>query len=286
MYKTLSVTEIKQIMHAYGFYFKKNFGQNFLIDNHVLNKIIASANIGKEDAVLEVGPGIGCLTGALIQAAGSVTAVEIDNTLIPILKERFGSDENFTLINDDILKVDVARLFPKDNKVKVVANLPYYITTPIVMGLLENCGNIESIIVMVQKEVGQRMQAGPGSKDYGSLSLAVRYYADAEIVANVPQNCFIPKPNVDSIVVKLNVRETRPVNPADEALMFKLIRVAFSQRRKTLLNCIFNSTDFNFNKEEIKVMLEKAGINENIRGEALELKDFAALANVVVLATQ
>ena len=272
-----------EVLQKYNFAFQKRFGQNFLIDTHVLEKIIASAEITKDDFVLEIGPGIGTMTQYLAEAAREVAAVEIDNTLIPILKDTLKDWDNVTVINDDILKVDIRKLALEKNKgcpIKVVANLPYYITTPIIMGLFENQVPIDSITIMVQKEVADRMQVGPGTKDYGALSLAVQYYARPEIVANVPPNCFMPRPKVGSAVIRLTRHEKPPVEVADEKLMFRLIRASFNQRRKTLANGLNNSPELSYSKEEIQQTIEKCGFKAGIRGEALTLEDFAKLANV------
>ncbi|MDY4694060.1 MAG: 16S rRNA (adenine(1518)-N(6)/adenine(1519)-N(6))-dimethyltransferase RsmA [Blautia sp.] len=271
-----------EVLHKYNFVFQKRFGQNFLIDPHVLEKIILSANITKDDFVLEIGPGIGTMTQYLAEAAREVTAVEIDHTLIPILKDTLKDWDNVTIINDDILKVDIRKLVVEKNDgkpVKVVANLPYYITTPIIMTLFEKKLPVDSITVMVQKEVADRMQVGPGTKDYGALSLAVQYYAKPEIVAYVPPNCFIPRPRVGSAVIKLERYDKPPVSVKNESLMFKIIRASFNQRRKTLLNSLNNSSEINYTKEEILQALNKCGIPSNIRGEALTLKQFADIAD-------
>lgn len=275
------MAKTKEIISRYDFAFKKNFGQNFLIDERVLNKIIASAEITKADTVLEVGPGIGTLTQALARHAKKVIAVEIDKTLIPILEDVLSDFDNIEIINNDILKVDIAQLAADNGgkSLKVVANLPYYITTPIIMGILEQQLPVESITVMIQKEVALRMQAEPSTKDYGALSLAVRYYCEPYLVANVPQNCFMPRPNVDSAVIRLTLHKNPPVKTDNEQLMFKLIKTAFSQRRKTLLNCIFNSGEFDMNKEQIAAFLNENGFDERIRGEKLTLEDFARLAD-------
>lgn len=273
----------KEIINKHGFSFKKNFGQNFLTDEHVLNKIIASAEISKDDIVIEIGPGIGTLTAYLAKSAYRVIAVEIDKTLIPVLSDTLSEYENIEIINNDILKVDlneIAKRF-EGKTLKVVANLPYYITTPIIMEILEKKLPVESITVMVQKEVAYRMKALPSTKDYGALSLAVQYYCEPYLAANVPRNCFIPRPNVDSAVIKLTVRKEPPVCVKDEALMFKLIRAAFSQRRKTLLNCIFNSGLFEFSKEEIAELLNEGGFDEAVRGEKLSVSDFARLSDII-----
>lgn len=270
------------VLQKYNFHFQKKFGQNFLIDTHVLERIIDEAGITKDDFVIEIGPGIGTMTQYLCEAAGSVAAVEIDKNLIPILADTLSEYDNVEVINDDILKVDIAALANEKNggrPIKVVANLPYYITTPIIMGLFESHVPIESITVMVQKEVADRMQCGPGSKDYGALSLAVQYYAKPEIVANVPPNCFMPRPNVGSAVIRLTRHETAPVDVADERLMFRLIRASFNQRRKTLVNGLKNSSDLSFTKEQIEAAITAIGQPLTIRGEALTLEQFADLAN-------
>lgn len=271
-----------EIIQKYEFAFQKKFGQNFLIDTHVLEKIIAAAGVTEEDCVLEIGPGIGTMTQYLAEHARRVVAVEIDTNLIPILKETLKDYENITVINDDILKVDINKLTDEYNggrPIKVVANLPYYITTPIIMGLFEGGVPIDNITVMVQKEVAERMQVGPGSKDYGALSLAVQYYADAYIVANVPPNCFIPRPGVGSAVIRLTRHKEPPVEVDDPKLMFKLIRASFNQRRKTLQNGLNNSPELPFAKEEIAAAIESLGVTPQIRGEALTLKQFADLSN-------
>lgn len=271
-----------EIIQKYEFAFQKKFGQNFLIDTHVLEKIIAAAGVTEDDCVLEIGPGIGTMTQYLAEHARSVVAVEIDKNLIPILQETLKEYENITVINDDILKVDINKLTEEYNggrPIKVVANLPYYITTPIIMGLFEGGVPIDNITVMVQKEVAERMQVGPGSKDYGALSLAVQYYADAYIVANVPPNCFIPRPGVGSAVIRLTRHKEPPVEVDDPKLMFKLIRASFNQRRKTLQNGLNNSLELPFAKDEIADAIESLGVTPRIRGEALTLKQFADLSN-------
>ncbi len=271
-----------EIIKKYDFAFQKRFGQNFLIDGRVIDKIIAAANITKEDTVLEIGPGIGTMTQYLAEAAGQVIAVEIDKNLLPIYEETLADYDNVTIINNDILKVDIHELIKgKADKVKVVANLPYYITTPIIMGLFENHIPAESITVMVQKEVADRMQSGPGSKDYGALSLAVQYYAKPYIVANVPPNCFMPRPKVGSAVIRLTSWEKPPVMVRDEKLMFKLIRASFNQRRKTLQNGINNSVDLSFTKEQVVEALRSMGLSETVRGEALTLEQFAKLSDLL-----
>lgn len=272
------------ILQKYNFSFQKKFGQNFLVDSHVLEKIMDAAQITKEDCVVEIGPGIGTMTQYLAERAGQVVAVEIDQNLIPILKETLAEYDNVTIINEDILKVDLNKIVEEKNHgrpVKVVANLPYYITTPIIMGLFENHVPLQSITIMVQKEVADRMQVGPGTKDYGALSLAVQYYAKPEIVAIVPPNCFIPRPNVGSAVIRLTRYEKPPVTVKNEALMFALIRASFNQRRKTLANGLSNAQNLPFNREQVTAALEKMGRSPTIRGEALTLKEFAELADLL-----
>lgn len=271
-----------EILKKYNFAFQKRFGQNFLIDGHVVEKIVRAADIGKDDVILEIGPGIGTMTQYLAEAAGHVYAVEIDKNLLPVLAETLAAYDNVTVINEDILKVDIAALLEGSSAgVKVVANLPYYITTPIIMGLFENHVPADSITVMVQKEVAQRMQAGPGSKDYGALSLAVQYYAEPYIVANVPPNCFMPRPNVGSAVIKLTKWQTPPVAVRDERLMFSLIRASFNQRRKTLQNGIANAETLLFGKEQVVCALRKMGLSDTVRGEALTLAQFAQLSDLL-----
>lgn len=274
--------ETIEILKKYNFNFQKKFGQNFLIDSHVLEKIIRAAEITKEDVVLEIGPGIGTLTQYLCENAKHCIAVEIDKNLIPILKnDTLAGYDNITLINDDILNLDIAELIKQTgaDTVKVVANLPYYITTPIIMGLLEKHAPISGITVMVQKEVALRMQAEPGSKDYGALSLAVAYYAEAYLAANVPPNCFMPRPNVGSAVIRLKLHEEKPVSPKDEAWMFRIIRASFNQRRKTLANGLKNSPETAVPREKSEAALEKLGFDGNVRGEKLTLADFARLSD-------
>ncbi|MCI6121254.1 16S rRNA (adenine(1518)-N(6)/adenine(1519)-N(6))-dimethyltransferase RsmA [Bariatricus sp. SGI.161] len=271
-----------EILQKYNFTFQKKFGQNFLIDTHVLDKIIRAAEITREDMVLEIGPGIGTMTQYLAEAAGKVVAVEIDKNLIPILSDTLSAYENVTIINEDVLKLDIQKLANEENQgrpIKVVANLPYYITTPIIMGLFENHVPVESITVMVQKEVADRMQTGPGNKDYGALSLAVQYYAEPYIVANVPPNCFMPRPKVGSAVIRLTCHEQPPVEVKDERLMFDIIRASFNQRRKTLANGLNNSDKLSFSKEEITEAIESLGKGSSVRGEALTLEEFAGLSN-------
>ena len=273
-----------EIIQKYEFMFQKKFGQNFLIDTHVLEKIISAAGITKNDCVLEIGPGIGTMTQYLAENAGHVVAVEIDRNLIPILKETLADYDNVTVINEDILRVDIKALAEEYNggkPIKVVANLPYYITTPIIMGLFESGVPIDNITVMVQKEVADRMKEGPGSKDYGALSLAVQYYAEPEIVANVPPNCFIPRPNVGSAVIRLDRYAEPPVQTADEQFMFSIIRASFNQRRKTLVNGLSNAPGLNVSKEKIKEVLARMELSETVRGETLTLEQFAQLADLL-----
>ena len=271
-----------EVLQKYNFVFQKKFGQNFLIDTHVLEKIMNAAQISKDDCVVEVGPGIGTMTQYLACAARKVVAVEIDKALIPILEDTLSDYDNARVINNDVLKVDIAKLAEEENggkPIKVVANLPYYITTPIIMGLFENHVPIKSITVMVQKEVADRMQVGPGTKDYGALSLAVQYYAKPYIVANVPPNCFMPRPKVGSAVIRLERYEEPPVKVKDEKLMFRIIRASFNQRRKTLANGLKNSAELDYTKEEIEAAIEALGRGASIRGEALTLEEFAKLAD-------
>lgn len=274
------------ILNKYQFVFQKRFGQNFLIDTHVLEKIIRAADITKDDMVLEIGPGIGTMTQYLCEHAREVVAVEIDKNLIPILTEdTLSAYDNVTVINEDILQVDIAKLVAERNggrPIKVVANLPYYITTPIIMGLFEANVPLENITVMVQKEVADRMQAGPGTKDYGALSLAVQYYADPYIVANVPPNCFMPRPNVGSAVIRLTLHEQKPVQVKNEKLLFDIIHASFNQRRKTLVNGLTNAAGLSFSKDEIIQAIENCGFTPTIRGEALTLAQFAQLADTLV----
>jgi len=272
------------VLQKYGFRFQKKYGQNFLIDPRVLEKIVRAADITPEDFVLEIGPGIGTMTQYLAEAARAVAAVEIDRNLIPILADTLGEYKNVTVINEDILKVDIAALACERNggrPVKVVANLPYYITTPIIMGIFEKQAPVASITVMVQKEVAERMRAEPGSKDYGALSLAVQYYAQAYVVANVPPNCFIPRPGVGSAVIRLTRYGEPPVRCRDRELMFRLIRASFGQRRKTLQNSLFNAPELDFTKEELAQSLAALGLEPSVRGEALSLPQFAALADML-----
>lgn len=273
-----------EILQKYDFKFAKKFGQNFLIDPHVLDKIVSCADITQEDCVLEIGPGIGTLTQFLAEAAGSVVAVEIDNKLIPILEDTLSAYTNVTVLNEDIMKADIDALVKKHNggrPIKVVANLPYYITTPIIMSLLEKHVPVESITVMVQREVALRMQAEPGTKDYGALSVAVQYYCEPYLAANVPQNCFMPRPNVDSAVIHLKRFQQPPVAVEDEQLMFKLIRASFAQRRKTLVNGIANSAELSFTKEQVTGALSELSWKPDLRGETLGLAEFARLSDVL-----
>ena len=278
---------IQQLMKEHHFSARKKYGQNFLIDANILRGIVAAAEIRKDDLVLEIGPGLGALTEQLLMAADKVIAVEVDQMLIPILQENLKEYPNLVLLNEDILKVDIDALLQQEGggrKAKVVANLPYYITTPIVAELLEKQNNLESITVMVQKEVAQRMQEGPGSKAYGALSLLVQYYAKAELMMTVSASCFIPKPDVDSAVIQLKIYEKseRPVQTTHEKEMFDLIRAAFNQRRKTLLNAVGNAANLSYTKEQIKEALIKMGKEETIRGEALTLQEFAELTDLLV----
>lgn len=275
-------TNTREIIDKYGFMFQKRFGQNFLIDGNVVEKIVREAGVTKDDFVLEIGPGIGTMTQLLCENAREVAAVEIDTNLIPILKETLAPYDNVTVINEDILKVDIPALAQEKNggrPIKVVANLPYYITTPIIMGLFESHVPIDSITIMVQREVADRMQVGPGTKDYGALSLAVQYYAKPEIVLNVPPTCFMPRPNVGSAVIRLKKHETCPVQVDDAEFMFRLIRASFNQRRKTLANGLSNSSELMLSKEKIAEAIESLGVSPSIRGEALTLEQFAQLAN-------
>lgn len=273
-----------EIIKKYDFAFQKKYGQNFLIDARVLDKIIKAAKVGPEDFVLEIGPGIGTMTQYLAEHAREVAAVEIDTHLIPILKETLSDYDNVTIINEDILKMDIAQLARERNDgkpIKVVANLPYYITTPIIMGLFESDVPIDNITVMVQKEVAQRMQVGPGTKDYGALSLAVQYYAEPYLAANVPPNCFMPRPKVGSAVIRLTRHKEKPVQVKDEKFMFQLIRASFNQRRKTLQNSLNNSSEVNVNKVQVVEALEKMGLSATVRGEKLNLEQFAQLSDLL-----
>lgn len=270
------------VLQKYNFIFQKKFGQNFLIDSHVLEKIVDAAQITDEDCVLEIGPGIGTMTQYLAESAREVVAVEIDRALIPILQDTLSAYDNVTVLNEDIMKVDVRRIVQERNQgrpIKVVANLPYYITTPIVMSLLENHVPVQSITIMVQKEVAERMQVGPGTKDYGALSLAVQYYARPEVVAHVPANCFMPRPNVDSTVIRLTRYQKPPVEVKDEKHLFALIRASFNQRRKTLANGLTNG--LGISREQVTAALEEMGLSATVRGEALTLAQFADLSNLL-----
>lgn len=285
-------TATTEIIKKYGFNFQKKYGQNFLIDANILEKIIDSAEITSNDCVIEIGPGIGTMTQYLAERAGWVVAVEIDKNLIPILSETLSEYDNVTVLNEDILKVDIGKLAQEKNEgqpVKVVANLPYYITTPIIMGLFESHVPLSSITIMVQKEVADRMQVGPGTKDYGALSLAVQYYARPEIMVNVPPTCFMPRPNVGSAVIRLTRFKEPPVQVESEKKLFSIIRAAFNQRRKTLANALVNSSSLVDEKENVlKVtrqdvydVLDRMGISQTIRGEALTLEQFAELSNLL-----
>ena len=274
-----------EVLQKYNFNFQKKFGQNFLIDTHLLDKIIRESGITKEDCVLEIGPGIGTMTQYLAENAREVVAVEIDDHLIPILEDTLSAYDNVTVIHNDILKVDIGKIVEEKNAgkpIKVVANLPYYITTPIIMGLFESHVPLKSITIMVQKEVADRMQVGPGTKDYGALSLAVQYYAEPEIVANVPPNCFMPRPNVGSAVIRLTRYDNPPVDVKDEKFMFALIRASFNQRRKTLVNGLTNASNLKVTKEQILGVLKEMNLSATIRGEALTLEQFATLANLLL----
>lgn len=274
-----------EILQKYDFHFQKKYGQNFLIDTHVLEKIIAAAEVTSEDFVLEIGPGIGTMTQYLCENARQVAAVEVDQKLIPVLEETLSGYQNVAVINEDILKIDVNELAGKYNggkPIKVVANLPYYITTPIIMGLFEAHVPLKSITVMVQKEVAERMQAVPGTKEYGALSLAVQYYAKAEVVANVPPNCFMPRPKVGSAVIRLTCHKDRPVTVRDEAFLFRVIRASFNQKRKTLVNGLGNDAALGVAKEQAVQALEKMGLQPDVRGERLSLQEFAQLSNLLL----
>ena len=273
-----------EVLQKYHFVFQKRFGQNFLIDTHVLDRIISASEITKDDFVLEIGPGIGTMTQYLAYAAREVYAVEIDKSLIPILEDTLSGYDNVRVINEDVLKLDLKKLADEENNgkpVKAAANLPYYITTPIIMGLFENEVPVESITVMVQKEVADRMQTGPGNKDYGALSLAVQYYADPYIVANVPPNCFMPRPKVGSAVIRLTCHQEKPVQVQDEKLMFNIIRASFNQRRKTLANGLKNAATLDFTKEEVEAAIDALGKGASVRGETLTLEEFARLSDLL-----
>ena len=276
-----------EVIKKYEFCFQKKFGQNFLIDGHVLDKIIAGAGVTKDDMVLEIGPGIGTMTQYLAEAAGKVVAVEIDRNLLPILQETLADYDNVKVIHADVLSLDLEKLVQEENggrPIKVVANLPYYITTPIIMALFEQHVPLANVTVMVQKEVAARMKSGPGSKDYGALSLAVQYYAEPYIVANVPCNCFMPRPNVDSAVIRLTRYEEPPVQVKDEKMLFKIIRASFNQRRKTLQNGLNNSSELNFTKDQIAAAIAEAGFSPSVRGEALTLEQFSKLTDILLKA--
>lgn len=284
MQKIATVEGTKAVISRYPFAFQKKFGQNFLIDPHVLDKIIASAEITEEDCVIEIGPGIGSVTQALLQHAGKVVSIEIDAQLIPILTEEFGQDPKFTLVHKDVLKVDLHELIKEmspNKRVKVVANLPYYITTPIIMMLLENGLPIESITVMVQKEVADRLASKPGSKQYGAITASVNYYADSYLVANVPRNCFMPRPNVDSAVIKLTLFDTPKVKVGNISQLFKIVKAAFMLRRKTLLNTLAAHGDLGLDKSKLKELLDESGVGSQTRGETLSIEDFARLSDYI-----
>lgn len=272
------------VLQKYNFTFQKKFGQNFLIDANILENIIDAAQVTSEDCVLEIGPGIGTMTQYLCENAREVVAVEIDKKLIPILEDTLSAYDNVTVINEDILKVDINAIVKEKNQgkpIKVVANLPYYITTSIIMGLFERHVPLDSITIMVQKEVADRMQVGPGTKDYGALSLAVQYYARPQVMLTVPSSCFMPRPNVDSAVIKLTTHQVPPVSVSDERLLFQIIRAAFNQRRKTLVNSLKNAADLNVTKDEVLAALEKMQLSATVRGEALTLEQFAQLTNLI-----
>lgn len=284
MQRIATVEGTKAIISKYPFAFQKKFGQNFLIDPHVLDKIIRSADITEEDCVIEIGPGIGCVTQALLENAGKVISIEIDDQLIPILTEQFGNEPNFKLIHKDVLKVDLKKLIEEESpnkRVKVVANLPYYITTPIIMTLLENELPIESITVMVQKEVADRLASKPSTKQYGAITVSVNYFCDSYLVANVPRNCFMPRPNVDSAVIQLRVHEEPPVKAGNMKQMFKIIKAAFILRRKTLLNTLAAHADLGIEKDKLKQILDDSGIGAQTRGETLSIEDFARLSDFI-----
>ena len=273
-----------EVLQKFNFNFQKKFGQNFLINTSILEQIIDAAQITEDDFVLEIGPGIGTMTQYLCESARKVVAVEIDSNLIPILQETLKEYDNVEVLNQDILKVDINKLAEEQNggkPIKVVANLPYYITTPIIMGLFESHVPIDSITIMVQKEVADRMQVGPGTKDYGALSLAVQYYAKPEIVVNVPPSCFMPQPKVGSAVIRLTRHEQPPVEVENEKLMFQIIRASFNQRRKTLANGLNNFPAIHLSKEQIQSCIEELGVPVTVRGEALTLEQFAQLSNII-----
>lgn len=281
MEKIATQKRTKEIVEKYSFSLKKNFGQNFLIDSHVISKIINSADIKKDELVIEIGPGIGSLTQELLDRAKKVICIEIDKTLIPILNENFKDYDNLLIINEDVLKVDLKQII-EDNgfsSAKIVANLPYYITTPIIMDTLEKGYPISKIVVMIQKEVAYRMNAKPSTKDYGALSIAVNYYCDTYLVANVPPNCFMPRPNVDSAVIELTKLDKPRVTPKNEQNFFKLVKAGFSMRRKTLVNCIFNMPEISLTKPQIGELLSLVGIDPQIRGEALSISDYVLISD-------
>lgn len=283
MEKIATFKRTKEIIEENKFLLKKNFGQNFLIDQHVINKIVEGASITKDDLIIEIGPGIGSLTEELLERAKLVVCIEIDKTLIPILEENFKDYDNLVIINEDVLKVDIAKVI-EDNgfkSAKLVANLPYYITTPIIMDTLEKGYPITEIVVMIQKEVAYRMNAKPSTKEYGALSIVVEYYADTYLVANVPPNCFMPRPNVDSAVIRLTTLEETRVSPKNKPMFFKLVKAGFSMRRKTLVNCIFNMPEVTMSKTEIENMLESIDINPKIRGEALDIYQYTLICDTL-----
>ena len=273
------------VLNRYGFSFQKKYGQNFLIDENVVRKIVREAGVTKDDFVLEIGPGIGTMTQILCEEAREVVAVEIDKKLIPILEnDTLSYYNNVTVINEDVLKLDIVKLAAEHNNskpIKVVANLPYYITTPIVMGLFESKVPLDSITIMVQKEVADRMQVGPGTKDYGALSLAVQYYAKPQVVLTVPASCFMPRPNVDSAVIKLERYKEPPVKADNEKLMFGIIRASFNQRRKTMTNSVCGCAELGITKEKLIEALEECNLSPTVRGEALTLEQFAKLSNIL-----
>lgn len=284
MQKIATVEGTKAVISKYPFAFQKKFGQNFLIDPHVLDKIIRSADITEEDCVIEIGPGIGCVTQALLENAGKVISIEIDDQLIPILTEQFGDEPNFKLIHKDVLKVDLKKLIEEESpnrKVKVVANLPYYITTPIIMTLLENELPIDSITVMVQKEVADRLASKPGTKQYGAITVSVNYFCESYLVANVPRNCFMPRPNVDSAVIQLKLHDEPPVRAKNTKQLFKIIKAAFMLRRKTLLNTLAAHGELGIEKDKLKQILEESGVGAQTRGETLSIEEFARLSDFI-----
>jgi 16S rRNA (adenine1518-N6/adenine1519-N6)-dimethyltransferase len=280
-----NTSKTAEIIQKYQFHFQKKYGQNFLIDGNILDKIIESAQVCKDDCVLEIGPGIGTMTQYLAEQAREVVAVEIDKNLIPILQDTLSDYDNVTIVNEDILKVDIHQIVQEKNggrPIKVVANLPYYITTPIIMALFESHVPLKSVTIMVQKEVADRMQVGPGTKDYGALSLAVQYYAKPEIVAKVPASCFMPRPNVYSTVIRLTRYEVPPVQTTDEEYLFAVIRASFNQRRKTLANGLTNAGNLGVDRQIVEAVLEEMGLPKTVRGETLTLEQFAELSNRLV----